>query len=107
MAKPIFIVGKNRSGTKWLSNILLNHPNIAGIQSDYHRGILETNMFQNMPIIFGNLKDIDNFIGVTEPYEESDNPELIINTASLNVDECEQILFKKVIESLTEDDKKS
>jgi hypothetical protein len=72
MARPIFIVGKNRSGTKWLSNILLNHPNISGIQSDYHRGILETNLFNNMPKNFGNLKDNDNFIGFVECFSATD-----------------------------------
>jgi len=45
----------------------------------------------------GNL---DNFIGVTEPYEKSDNPDLIINTALLNAEECEKKLYKKVIDSL-------
>ncbi len=30
----------------------------------------------------------DNFIGVTEPYEKSDNPELILDTANRTIEDC-------------------
>lgn len=32
MDKSIFVVGKNRSGTKWLSNILLNHKDMLKVE---------------------------------------------------------------------------
>lgn len=72
MAIPIFVVGNNRSGTKWLSNILINHPQISGIQSEYHRGILETNVFSQFPRTFGDLSSIENFIGFVECFAATD-----------------------------------
>jgi adenylylsulfate kinase len=37
----------------------------------------------------------DTFIGVTEPYEVSDNAELILYTGKNTIDECLSVLFKK------------
>jgi hypothetical protein len=42
--KPIFVVGINRSGTKWLSNEIAANPEVAAIQAVEHGGILESNM---------------------------------------------------------------
>ncbi len=47
---PIFIVGTNRSGTKWLSNILANHPDVAAVQTERTLGIVETYMFDSLRI---------------------------------------------------------
>jgi len=63
---PIFVVGMNRSGTKWLSNILCNHPDIAGVQYERGGGIQESNMFSVMPQKFGDLADVSNYIGLIE-----------------------------------------
>ena len=38
---------------------------------------------------------LDNFIGVTEPYELSDNPELVINTARQSIEKCSSLLLEK------------
>lgn len=40
----------------------------------------------------------DNFIGVTEPYELSAHPELVLDTSRLGVEDCSEILFKKTLE---------
>jgi adenylylsulfate kinase len=40
------------------------------------------------------------FPGVTEPYEVSENPELILNTASESIEQCGKILLKKVLRFL-------
>ena len=63
MAQPIFVVGRNRSGTKWLSNILANHSDIACVQHERSGGILETNAFRNCPDVFGDLSINDNYYG--------------------------------------------
>ena len=52
--------------------------------------------------IYSSL-DIENnecLPGVTEPYEISENAELIIDTGKNSVNECKDILFKKVINFL-------
>lgn len=66
MAQPIFIIGKNRSGTKWLSNIIAAHKEIACVQRPGAGGILESNTLSNMYYIFGSLKHDNNFIGFLE-----------------------------------------
>ncbi|MCK4889110.1 MAG: sulfotransferase [Candidatus Aminicenantes bacterium] len=72
MTKSIFVVGKNRSGTKWLSNILLNHEKITGVQGQFHAGILESNILNDISLSFGTLNDIDNYIGFTEWFSATD-----------------------------------
>ncbi len=42
----------------------------------------------------------DNFIGVTEPYQVSENPELILDTAKNTIEECSEILFQETIRVL-------
>ena len=41
--------------------------------------------------------ELDNFIGVTEPYELSENPELILDTEHIPINECSDILFKHAL----------
>ena len=37
------------------------------------------------------------FAGVTEPYEPSENPNLVLNTSQMSIDECSAILFKSIL----------
>jgi hypothetical protein len=62
----------NRSGTKWLSNILCNHPEVAGIQSPLHTGILETNFFGTVQRMFGEELPVDHYVGLLEMWAQSD-----------------------------------
>jgi len=71
MIKKIFVIGKNRSGTKWLSNTIANHQKIACIQRPGAGGILETNIINRMPNIFGTLKKDNNFIGFIECFSQT------------------------------------
>ena len=52
----IIIIGMDRSGTKWISNEISNHPDIIAIRDEEHNGILETNMFT----MFLNNFNIEN-----------------------------------------------
>jgi len=50
----------------------------------------------------GNYKkalagECDNFIGVTEPYEESEHPEMVLHTDHEGIEQCAQELFEKVM----------
>jgi hypothetical protein len=69
---PLIVVGMNRSGTKWLSNILCNHPEVAGIQSPLHTGILETNFFGTVQRLFGEVLPVDHYVGLVEMWAQSD-----------------------------------
>jgi len=42
--------------------------------------------------------EYQNFIGVTEPYEESDSVELILDTASMPIKKCSEILLEAVLD---------
>lgn len=68
--KPIFIIGMNRSGTKWLSNLLCNHSQISCIQSVKAKGILETNIFVQMQNKF-DIALLDDYIGFIQVWSET------------------------------------
>ena len=42
--------------------------------------------------------EYQTFVGVTEPYERSEFPDLVLNTAENSIDECSKILFKSIVE---------
>lgn len=69
--KPIIVIGMNRSGTKWLSNILCNHSDVIGIQYEKAYGILETNMFGVMQERFGDISTIESYIGFIELWAQT------------------------------------
>jgi hypothetical protein len=70
-ARPILVVGHIRSGTKWLSNLLCNHPQIAGVQSERTGGIVETNMFHRMQTKF-DLRAADDYVGFIELWRHTE-----------------------------------
>jgi len=71
-ATPIIVVGMNRSGTKWISNILSNHPQVVSAQYDRGDGIQETNMLGAFPRAFGDLAVPDNYVGLIEWWAQTD-----------------------------------
>ena len=71
VSTPIIVVGMNRSGTKWLSNILANHPDVACVRGERFQGILETNMFGTMGRKF-NLQYPDDYVAFLELWTKSD-----------------------------------
>jgi hypothetical protein len=69
--KPVFIIGKNRSGTKWLSNLISNSPQIAALRREEDYGIVETNLFYQFPKIFGDLNDYNNYVPFIESFSNT------------------------------------
>jgi hypothetical protein len=65
MVRPIILIGLNRSGTKWLSNLICRHEDVIAVQSRRTGGILETNMFGALPDKF-DLAYPDEYIGLVE-----------------------------------------
>ncbi len=70
MIKKIFVIGRNRSGTKWLSNILANHNDISAVQREGAGGILESNLLRNYPKHF-NLNNIEERTAFEILFQES------------------------------------
>jgi len=56
--EKIFVIGRNRSGTKWLTNILANHKSISAVQREGAGGILECSLIRNFPKYF-DLENIE------------------------------------------------
>jgi hypothetical protein len=71
--RPIFVIGRNRSGTKWLSNIIANHESVAAVQHvrGSGSGIVSTNLFDHFPRTFGDLRDSENRSGFLACFAES------------------------------------
>lgn len=69
---PIFVIGMNRTGTKWLSNLLANHPDVAAVQHQDHTGILETNAFDAWPQKFPDLSLDDEYTALAELWSRTD-----------------------------------
>ena len=63
MSKPLFILGKHRSGTTFLSNLLSEHPAIAAVISDRECGGIISGVFESgfFSCINGRYGDISNF----------------------------------------------
>lgn len=72
MAIPIFVLGKQRSGTTWLANQLCEHESIAGIQHDRHFGIHESSFFSTVLNRYGDLGVRQNYIELVEVMSASD-----------------------------------
>jgi hypothetical protein len=70
--QKIIVIGMNRSGTKWISNLISNHPDVVSLQYERGGGILETNMFTNFPHSFGDLRFPDNYVGLIELWSKTD-----------------------------------
>lgn len=70
--KPILVIGINRSGTKWISNILSNHSDIISVKFERGGGIQETNMFDVFPKAFGDLSHPDNYVALIECWSQTD-----------------------------------
>jgi hypothetical protein len=46
-ATPVFVLGTARSGTGWLANLLMSHPDIVGLAATEHNGILESHLLDH------------------------------------------------------------
>jgi len=72
MSLPVFVVGRNRSGTTWLANQLCEHPDIVGVQHERHHGIHESAYFRMIDGRYGDLSERINYAEFVEVMEASD-----------------------------------
>ena len=86
--RPIFVLGRNRSGTKWLSNILSNHPDVASLCREGAGGIVEVNELSN-PYLFGDLGVIENKMAFLAFFEKTNYFKL----SGLSVEELHKVQF--------------
>jgi hypothetical protein len=72
MPTPIFVLGKHRSGTTWLANLLCQHPQIAGVQHARHHGIHESAFFSHVYGRYGDLAVWSRYAEFVEVVAASD-----------------------------------
>jgi hypothetical protein len=71
-ARPLFVLGKQRSGTTWLASQLCEHPLIAGVRHEHHHGILASHYLTTIRFRYGDLTQKTNFIEFVEAISASD-----------------------------------
>lgn len=69
---PILVIGLNRSGTKWLSNLIADSPDVFAVQSDFHTGILETNLLGPLADRWPRIVSEDDYAFLVEGWSRSD-----------------------------------
>lgn len=72
LARPIFVIGVQRSGTTWLANILCQHSKVCGVQAIRHHGIHESAFFSYILGRYEDLSEPNNFIEFLEAFSASD-----------------------------------
>ncbi len=72
MTQPLFILGKQRSGTTWLANQLSQHSQIAAVRNDHHGGLLESAYFSHIAGRYGDLSQKTNYVEFAEVMAVSD-----------------------------------
>lgn len=69
---PLFVLGKQRSGTTWLGSQLCEHPLIAGVRHERHHGILASHYLSTIRYRYGDLTKRTNFIEFVETVSAGD-----------------------------------
>ena len=72
MTQPLFVLGKQRSGTTWLSTQLSQHSQIACVRDDHHSGIEESAYFSHVAGRYGDLSKKTNYVEFVEVVAVSD-----------------------------------
>lgn len=72
MGQPLFILGKQRSGTTWLATQLSQHSQIAAVRDDHHGGIHESAYFSHVAGRYGDLSRQTNYVEFAEVMAASD-----------------------------------
>ena len=72
MSQPLFVLGKQRSGTTWLATQLSQHSQIACVRDDHHGGVHESAYFSHVAGRYGDLAKRTNYVEFVEVMAVSD-----------------------------------
>ena len=77
MTQPLFVLGKQRSGTTWLSTQLSQHSQVACVRDDHHGGIHESAYFSHVAGRYGDLARKTNYVEFVEVMAVSDTMRIL------------------------------
>lgn len=72
MARPVFVVGRPRSGTTWLANQIAEHPSVAAVKHERHYGMHESAFFTHVVGRYGDFGVRVNYVEFVEVMAASD-----------------------------------
>src|SRR6056297_1539750 len=61
MTTPVFVLGKQRSGTTWLATALARHPQVAAILRPGYERVLESHYFTGLDGRYGDLASFPDY----------------------------------------------
>ena len=77
MTQPLFVLGKQRSGTTWLSTQLSQHSQVACVRDDHHGGIHESAYFSHVAGRYSDLSQKTNYVEFVEVMAVSDTMRIL------------------------------
>ena len=70
--RPIFVFGRHRSGTTWLSNVIASSPEVFAPSHELHRGIHESAFFSHLVRFCNGGRTAADLLAIKELFERSD-----------------------------------
>lgn len=86
----ILVVGRERSGTKYVSNLIASNFDVSAIQSEMHDGIIECNLLHAYPKAFGQQPIKENKLAALHTLSN----EYFFKYSSVSKDELFSIKFE-------------
>jgi hypothetical protein len=70
--RPVFILGRHRSGTTWLANVVAALPGIYAVTHDAHRGVHESAFFSHLVPFCNRGRSREDLLEIKRLFERSD-----------------------------------
>ena len=71
-ARPLFILGRHRSGTTWLANVLASLPQVRALTAKRHQGVHESAFFSHLVPHCGHGRSAADLAEIKRLFERSD-----------------------------------
>jgi hypothetical protein len=71
-ARPLFILGRHRSGTTWLANVLASLPQVRVLMHERHQGVHESAYFSHLVPHCGHGRSAADLAEIKRLFEKSD-----------------------------------
>lgn len=70
--RPVFILGRHRSGTTWLANVVASLPGVYAVAHEAHRGVHESAFFSHLVPFCNRGETREDLIEIKRLFERSD-----------------------------------